>query len=61
MKFWGGFSEGKLHCSLVDSGFGGWGNTFTMQPAIFSRRDDAKKQYEDVREVEIKEVVKAHT
>lgn len=56
MRFWAGFTDGKLHVRIVDSGFGGWGDSFTEQPAIFKKRDDARKEYEDVREVEIKEV-----
>lgn len=55
MKYWGGFSEGKLHVRLVDSGFGGWGNSFRLQPAIFKTKAEARLEYEDVRPIEIKE------
>jgi hypothetical protein len=54
MKFWAGFVEGKIHVRTVDSGFGGWGNSFTEQPALFKTKDEARKEYEDVRHVEIK-------
>ncbi len=51
MNFWGGFVEGKLDVRKTDSGFGGWGNSFTEQPAIFKSKEDAKREYEDVRPV----------
>lgn len=53
MKVWGGFQGGKLDIRLVDSGFGGWGNSFTKAPAIFMSREDARREYQDVRPVEI--------
>jgi len=51
IKMYGGFTKGKLHVRLVDSGFGGWGKSFTHQPALFLRKKDAQAEYEDVRTV----------
>lgn len=56
MKFWAGFCDGKLSVRKVDSGFAGWGNSFTDQPALFRFKPEAEREYEDVRQVEIREV-----
>lgn len=53
IKMYGGFVDGKLHVRLVDSGFGGWGKNFSHQPALFLRKADAQKEYQDVRPVSI--------
>ena len=59
IKMWGGFYSGKLHVRLVDSGHGGWGRNFTHRPAIFLRKTDALREYEDVRELEIYQCFRA--
>lgn len=50
---WGGFTDDKLDVRKTDSGFGGWGNNFPEQPAIFMSRKDARREYEDVRPLRI--------
>lgn len=54
---WAGFSDGKLHAQLVDNGWGGFGNEKHPGLAIFLTRAEAKKQYRDVRKIEIIEVI----
>ena len=53
IKAWGGFSGGRLYSDEVDTGFGGYGNGTTKMRAVFDKRADAKKQYRDVRRIEI--------
>ncbi len=53
MRMWAGFSDGKLHVRDIDTGFGGWQAGMTNAPAIFARRIDARREYEDVRPVVI--------
>lgn len=57
-RYWAGFVGGKLDTLQSDTGFGGWGNNFHPMPAIFTSRDQARRQYQDVREVQITEVKK---
>ena len=46
---WAGFSEGRLHCYVVDDFFGG--EHHSVRPAIFRTRKEAREQYIDVRAV----------
>ena len=50
-KYWGGFSDNQL-CSTID--FYNEDNVL----AIYIRKKDAKKHYQDVRPVEIREIKK---
>jgi len=52
-KLWGGFVDDKLDILDVDTGWGGFGNGDGMRkmPAIFTSKKDARKCYEDVRQV----------
>jgi hypothetical protein len=59
IKAWGGFSEGKLHKILIDSGWGGFGQNENPSLAVFLTRAEAKKQYQDVRRIEIKYAIEA--
>ena len=54
---WGGFTSDKLHADLVDMGFGGFGQSKQASLAVFLTRAEAKKQYQDVRKIEIVEVL----
>jgi hypothetical protein len=58
-KVWGGFVDHRLHYRMVDTGFGGWGGRATMTLAIFTSRRDAKREYQDVRPIEVSELVNA--
>ena len=52
IKAWAGFSDGKLHIVRTNDGAGPeW-----LALAIFKRKSDARKQYEDVRPIEIREI-----
>lgn len=53
-KLWGGFTDGKIGLTLVDDFFDG--KNLRDTPAIFLTRTEARKQYKDVRQVEIHEV-----
>lgn len=53
IKAWGGFTDGKLHAQLVDSGWGGFGQNKHPSLAVFLTRKEAKKKYHDVRRIEI--------
>lgn len=52
-RFYGGFVDGKLDDRRIDDEFGG--TNWRRAPAIFRNRREARAQYEDVREVEIRE------
>ena len=55
--FWGGFVDGKLDVTPVDMGWGGFGTGDIVQlPCIFRTKADAKKKYQDVRKLEVKEL-----
>jgi hypothetical protein len=58
MKLWAGFVDGKLDMTLTDRGFGGWGVTREVQPAIFRQHWAARRMYQDVRAIEIREIPK---
>lgn len=49
-KMWGGFSNGRLH--IWKGGIVGG----IPEPAIFTRRSDARAAYEDVRRIEVREL-----
>jgi hypothetical protein len=53
---WGGFVNGTLHVTEIDTGFGGYGRTIDKALAIFRSRARAERAYEDVRRIEISEV-----
>jgi hypothetical protein len=54
-RLWGGFCDNKLDIREMDTGFGGFGSGDGMRrlPAIFTSRKEARKEYEDVRPIEI--------
>lgn len=54
---WGGFVDGKLHAVLIDSGFGGFGQQKHPALAVFLTRTEARKQYQDVRKIEISDAM----
>jgi hypothetical protein len=54
---WAGFSDGAIDIREVDTGFGGFGNETIPVPALFKSKAMARREYEDVRKVEIREVV----
>lgn len=58
VRLWGGFVDNVLHSSRVDTGFGGFGTdeAKAIMPAVFTSRVKARKQYEDVRAIEIREL-----
>lgn len=51
---WGGFIDGNLDVREIDTGWGGWGQGFIRMPMVFTTRAEARRQYEDVRKVEVK-------
>jgi hypothetical protein len=56
-RYWAGFMDGKIDTRDMDTGFSGFGNTgMRIIPAIFTSKTSASEQYEDVREIEIKEI-----
>jgi len=57
-RLWGGFCDNALHVYEMDTGFGGFGISEGMarMPAIFTSRNKARKQYQDVRRIEIREL-----
>ena len=59
-QFWAGFVEDKLYTSVIDTGFGGFddpnGSGRVRAPSLFTARADARKQFEDVRKVEVRVV-----
>lgn len=56
-KMWGGFTDNKLDFRIVDDGWGGWGQRRRTMPALFTNRREARRQYEDVRRIELEEVM----
>lgn len=51
-RFWGGFVNGKLDVTEVDTGWGGYGTGSTAKiAALFHTRKEARARYEDVRPV----------
>lgn len=64
-KYWGGFCDGELDIREMDTGFCGFGNGEGMcrMPAIFTSRKEARREYEDVRPIDIRitEALKDHS
>lgn len=58
VRLWGGFCDNTLSMSEVDTGFGGFGTGegTARMPAIFTSKAKARKQFEDVRAIEIREL-----
>jgi hypothetical protein len=56
VKAWGGFVDGKLDWADMDTGWGGYGVAVEPIPSVFRTRASARKKYQDVRRVEIREV-----
>lgn len=60
-QLWGGFVNGKLdHLRGMDTGWGGFGSGDGNRiiPAIFTSRKAAREEYQDVRPVEVRELVR---
>lgn len=57
-QFWAGFCDGHIHTDEVDTGFGGKGVTIVRMPKLFTSRTNARREYEDVRKVEVRVVSK---
>ena len=55
-RVWGGFVNGRLHITEIDTGFGGYGRTLDKTLAIFRSRVRAQRAYQDVRPMEISEL-----
>jgi len=60
-KLWAGFRDGRLHLDTMDTGWGGFGSGDGMRkvPALYTSRREAREQYRDVRQIEIRELRKA--
>jgi hypothetical protein len=56
VRAWGGFVDGRLDWTEMDTGWGGYGNAVEPIPAAFRTRKSARKKYQDVRRVEIREI-----
>lgn len=56
--YWARFIADKIHLTIVDDGWGGYGEATRKSPALFCNKGMARKQFEDVRKVEIVEVKK---
>jgi len=48
-RMWGGFCNDRLDFRLMDDEWGG--ENYRMIPALFTSYEDAREQYEDVRQV----------
>lgn len=54
---WAGFEGGEVMQLPVDMGWGGYGTgDFVVAPMLFLTRREARKKFEDVRRVEIREI-----
>ncbi len=55
-KFWAGFTDDKLAIREIDTGFGGFGSGDGKHraPMLFPSRAAARKEYQDVRPVEVR-------
>lgn len=51
---WAGFQAGQLDYQHVDDGWGG--SNHRWAPALFRNRNDARRQYQDVRKVRVTEL-----
>lgn len=52
-KVWVGFSDGRPAYTVIDTGFGGWGKSCERTIVIFTNKSRAKRQYDDVRQMEL--------
>jgi hypothetical protein len=50
--YWAGFVNGRLQVDTIDDGWGG--KNMRRTPALFTSRREARRQFHDVRRVEIK-------
>lgn len=58
-KFWAGFEGGKIAELSVDMGWGGYGTGDLIEaPMLFTTRREARKKFQDVRRVEVRELPK---
>lgn len=55
-QFWGGFIDDKLDTREIDTMFGGPGERTVRAPMLFTSRTEARKEYKDVRKVEVRVV-----
>lgn len=51
VKWWGGFSGGRIDIHLMDDGWGG--KNMRRVPAIFTSYKEARRQYQDVRRIHV--------
>jgi hypothetical protein len=51
---WGGFCDDRLDLIRINDGFGGENIRFI--PAVFNSRKEARRQYADVRKIELREL-----
>ena len=56
MFAWAGFNSDRIDVFDVDDGWGGFGQGRTDMPCIYRTRKEARKRFQDVRKVEIREV-----
>lgn len=54
-RMWVGYSDGRPAYTMIDTGFGGWGKGGYRTLAIFTDKARAKREYEDVRPMELRE------
>jgi hypothetical protein len=59
-KLWAGFSDGRLFFGEMDTGWGGYGSGDGMRrmPSLFTTKREAREQFQDARQVEIRELPK---
>ena len=55
-RVWVGICDGRPNYTLIDTGFGGWGNGSMRTIIIFTSKARAKQQYEKVQQFELREV-----
>ena len=58
-QFWAGIVNEKVDIRGVDNGFGGFGEAKHRAPALFTSRKEARRQYKEVRKVEVRIVSKS--
>ena len=56
VRAWGGFINNRLDRRVIDTGFGGWGKGLVLGRAIYNSKKAARKEYEDVRLIEVREL-----
>ena len=56
-RVWGGFVADRIDYRMIDTGHGGWGQGGAMMTlAVYTSKAIAKKHYEDVRRIEVREL-----